>query len=47
MGDSMMRTRMYDSMTNAEFTGYLARRDVIFIPVSTVEMHGSMPLAYE
>jgi creatinine amidohydrolase len=42
-----MRTRLYDSMTNAEVTDYLARGDVVFLPVGTAEMHGSMPLACE
>lgn len=39
-----LRTRVYDSMTNAEVTSYLARNDVVFLPVGTAEMHGSMPL---
>lgn len=42
-----MRTRFFDSMTNAEVTDYLARSDIIFLPVGTVEMHGEMPLGCE
>jgi hypothetical protein len=44
---TMMGTRMDDPMTNALVIEYLARRDVVFIPVGTVEMHGSMPLGRE
>jgi len=42
-----MRTRFLDSMTNAEVTDYLARNDIIFLPVGTIEMHGEMPLGCE
>jgi len=42
-----MRTRLFDSMTNAEVTDYLARSDIIFLPVGTVEMYGEMPLGCE
>ena len=42
-----LRTRVYDSMTNAEMESYLEKNDVIFLPVGTAEMHGSMPLGCE
>ena len=42
-----MRTRYFDSLTNAEVTAYLEQNDVIFLPVGTVEMHGEMPLGCE
>src|SRR5262249_54110611 len=42
-----LRTRVYDSMTNAEVTRYLEQNDVVFLPVGTAEMHGSMPLGCE
>ncbi len=47
MPSTNLRTRVYDSMTNAEVTAYLERNDVIFLPVGTAEMHGSMPLGCE
>ena len=47
MSHAKLRTRVYDSMTNAEVTGYLERNDVVFLPVGTAEMHGSMPLGCE
>lgn len=42
-----MRTRFLTRLINREAENYLARRDVIFIPVGTTEMHGAMPLDCE
>jgi len=42
-----MRTRFYDSLRNREIEEYLGRRDIIFLPVGTVEMHGEMPVGCE
>lgn len=42
-----MRTRFLTRLTNREVEAYLARRDVIFVPVGTTEMHGAMPLDCE
>jgi creatinine amidohydrolase len=42
-----LRTRFYDSLRNREIESYLARRDVIFLPVGTMEMHGEMPVGCE
>ena len=42
-----MRTRLFNRLTNREVESYLARRDVIFVPVGTVEMHGALPLDCE
>ena len=42
-----MRTRFLTKLINREAEAYLARRDVIFIPVGTTEMHGAMPLDCE
>ena len=42
-----MRTRFLTKLINREVEDYLARRDVIFVPVGTVEMHGGMPLDCE
>lgn len=43
----MMRTRNFNKMTNDEVEAYLARRDIIFIPVGVVETHGGLPLDCE
>lgn len=42
-----MRSRSFHSMTNAEVTDYLARSNIIFLPVGTLEMYGEMPLGCE
>ena len=42
-----MRTRMYDSLNNREIAAYLARSDVIFLPVGVTEIHGEMPVNAE
>src|SRR5262245_32802859 len=42
-----MRTRMFDALTTREISGYLARNDIILIPIGTVEMHGEMPVGAE
>ena len=43
-----MQTRILNKMRNAEVEEYLNRgRDVIFIPVGTVELHGDLPLDCE
>ena len=42
-----MRTRFLTRLINREVEAYLARRDVIFVPVGTTEMHGAMPLDCE
>lgn len=42
-----MRTRILPELTNYEVEQYLERNDLIFIPVGTVELHGSMPLNCE
>lgn len=43
-----MRTRILNKMRNIEVEAYLDRgRDVIFIPVGTVELHGDLPLDCE
>lgn len=42
-----MRTRFLTRLINREAEAYLARRDVVFIPVGTTEMHGAMPLDCE
>lgn len=44
---SEMRTRNLCALTNYEVEEYLKRRDVIFIPVGTVELHGPLPLDCE
>ncbi len=42
-----LRTRFLPKMLNCEVEAYLAQRDLIFVPVGSVEMHGGMPLACE
>lgn len=42
-----MRTRNLCALTNYEAEQYLAKNDVIFIPVGTVELHGPLPLDCE
>ncbi len=42
-----MRTRALNAMTNHEIQEYLQRRDVIFIPVGTVETHNPYPVDCE
>jgi creatinine amidohydrolase len=42
-----VRTRFFDSLRNREIEDFLARRDVIFLPVGTIEMHGEMPVGCE
>ena len=42
-----MRTRALNAMTNHEIEEYLKRRDVIFIPVGTVETHNPYPVDCE
>ncbi len=42
-----MRTRFYDSLRNREIEEYLHHRDIIFLPVGTIEMHGEMPVGCE
>ena len=42
-----MRTRFLTKLINREAEAYLARRDVVFVPVGTTEMHGAMPLDCE
>jgi len=42
-----MRSRFLTKLINREVEAYLARRDVIFVPVGTTEMHGGMPLDCE
>ncbi|MDF2510742.1 MAG: hypothetical protein K0S04_608 [Herbinix sp.] len=43
-----MTTRILNKMRNSEVEDYLNRgRDVIFIPVGTVELHGDLPLDCE
>lgn len=42
-----MRTRAINAMTNHEITEYLKRKDVIFIPVGTVETHNPYPVDCE
>ena len=38
-----MRTRKLTSMTNQEVEDYLARNDIVIIPLGPIEMHGLMP----
>jgi len=42
-----MRTRMMNKMTSAEVETYLERNDILFIPIGTVETHGTFPLDCE
>lgn len=42
-----MRTRALNAMTNHEITEYLKRKDVIIIPVGTVETHNPYPVDCE
>lgn len=42
-----MRTRILPRMLNDEVEEYLKRRDVIIVPVGTVELHGGFPLDSE
>ena len=42
-----MRTRLYSKMTGKEIREYLARKDLIFVPIGTVETHGKLPLDVE
>lgn len=42
-----MRTRYLTQLTNYEVEQYLQHSDLIYIPVGTVELHGSMPLNCE
>ncbi len=43
-----MKTHILNKMRNVEVEEYLDRgRDVIFIPVGTVELHGDLPLDCE
>ena len=42
-----MRTRILPHMLNSEVEAYLARRDIIIVPVGTVELHGGFPLDAE
>ena len=43
-----MNTRILNKMRNSEVEEYLNRgRDIIFIPVGTVELHGDLPLDCE
>lgn len=43
-----MKTRILNKMRNIEVEEYLDRgRDVIFIPVGTIELHGDLPLDCE
>lgn len=42
-----MRTRALNAMTNHEISGYLKRKDVIFVPVGTVETHNPYPVDCE
>ncbi len=43
-----MNTRILNKMRNSEVEDYLNRgRDIIFIPVGTVELHGDLPLDCE
>ncbi len=42
-----MRTRYLSRLPNGEVEKYLARNDIIFVPVGTIELHGAMPLDTE
>lgn len=42
-----MRTRALNAMTNHEIEEYLKRKDVVFIPVGTVETHNPYPVDCE
>ena len=42
-----MRTRILGKMINSEVQEYLARNDIIIVPVGTTEMHGGLPLDCE
>lgn len=42
-----MRTRILSKLTNCEVDQYLKERDIIIVPVGTVEMHGGLPLDCE
>ncbi len=42
-----MRTRILPKMLNSEVEEYLARNDIIFVSVGTVELHGGFPLDSE
>lgn len=42
-----LRTRILPHMLNSEAEEYLARNDIIIVPVGTVEMHGGFPLDSE
>ncbi len=43
----MMRSRLFDALTNDEISAYLRHNDLIFLPIGTVEMHGEMPVGAE
>lgn len=43
----MMRTRFLSKLTNGEVEQYLARNDLIFVPVGVTETHGALPLDAE
>lgn len=42
-----MRTRFLNKLTNDEVEQYLRRNDLIFVPVGTIETHGSLPIDAE
>ena len=42
-----LRTRILGKMLNSEVQEYLARNDIIIVPVGTTEMHGGLPLDCE
>lgn len=42
-----MRTRILGKLLNSEVQDYLARNDIIIVPVGTTEMHGGFPLDCE
>ncbi|MBQ7064825.1 MAG: creatininase family protein [Firmicutes bacterium] len=42
-----MRTRNLNKMTNDEVEAYLAKNDILFVPVGVVETHGGLPVDCE
>lgn len=42
-----MRTRFLPKMTHHEVAGYVERNDIIYVPIGTVEVHGTFPMDIE
>lgn len=42
-----LRSRFLPKLLNSEVEAYLEEKDIIIVPVGTVEMHGGLPLDCE